>query len=199
MSATHQAEPVLQAGKREPATSLILRTGDRRNAKCVRRVRAAARSQSTALGCASVLHVPGDDTDGNADDRTYLVLAKPNVIMNDIRLRGAAVGGVPETGWTGNRLPTSQRPLPMHSKSFTGSSGHSFGGSILLKYLAEGYTRPESVPCRCPQLGGQTAGLRTNSRHRRPLARGCPRPGSSCTTVAMTRRCRSCTSATTRN
>ena len=26
-------------------------------------------------------------------DRTYLVLAKPNVIMNDIRLRGLAVAG----------------------------------------------------------------------------------------------------------
>jgi len=117
-----------------------------------------------------VLHVPGDDTDGNADDRSYLVLAKPNVIMNDIRLRGLAVGGVPQTGWTGNRLPTSQRPLPMHSKSFTGSSGHSFGGSILLKYLAEGYTG--SLPgvgslSRSP-TGGKTAGLMTNSRHRRP-------------------------------
>jgi hypothetical protein len=29
----------------------------------------------------------------NAGDRSYLVLAKPNVIMNDIRLRGLAVAG----------------------------------------------------------------------------------------------------------
>ena len=39
-----------------------------------------------ALGRARVLHVPGADADTNAGDRNYLVLAKPNVIMNDIRL-----------------------------------------------------------------------------------------------------------------
>jgi hypothetical protein len=38
-----------------------------------------------------VLHVPGADHNDNAGDRNYLVLAKPNVIMNDIRLRGLAV------------------------------------------------------------------------------------------------------------
>jgi hypothetical protein len=37
--------------------------------------------------------VPGADADDNAGDRTYLVLAKPSVIMNDIRLRGLAVAG----------------------------------------------------------------------------------------------------------
>ena len=46
-----------------------------------------------ALGCARVLQVPGEDTDDNAGDRTFLVLAMPNVIMNDIRLRGLAVAG----------------------------------------------------------------------------------------------------------
>jgi hypothetical protein len=40
-----------------------------------------------------VFHVPGADADANAGDRTYLVLAKPNVIMNDIRVRGLAVAG----------------------------------------------------------------------------------------------------------
>jgi hypothetical protein len=40
-----------------------------------------------------VLYVPGADADGDAGDRSYLVLAKPNVIMNDIRLRGLAVAG----------------------------------------------------------------------------------------------------------
>jgi hypothetical protein len=44
-----------------------------------------------ALGRAEVLHVPGADADDNAGDRNYLVLAKPNVIMNEIRLRGLAV------------------------------------------------------------------------------------------------------------
>jgi hypothetical protein len=45
-----------------------------------------------------VLHVPGADGDANAGDRNYLVLAKPNVIMNDIRLRGLAVAGNEATG-----------------------------------------------------------------------------------------------------
>jgi predicted alpha/beta hydrolase family esterase len=44
--------------------------------------------------------------------------------------------------------------------------GHSFGGSVLLKYLAEGsHQRPVRV-CflsRCP-IGGQMAGRMTNSR-----------------------------------
>jgi hypothetical protein len=33
----------------------------------------------------------GADADDHAGDRTYLVLAKPNVIMSDIRVRGLAV------------------------------------------------------------------------------------------------------------
>jgi hypothetical protein len=51
-----------------------------------------------ALGRAKVLHVPGADADGKVGDRTYLVLAKPNVIMNDIRLRGLAVAGSDAAG-----------------------------------------------------------------------------------------------------
>jgi hypothetical protein len=51
-----------------------------------------------ALGRARVLHVPGADADADAADRTYLVLAKPNVIMNDIRLRGLAVAGTDAAG-----------------------------------------------------------------------------------------------------
>ena len=43
-------------------------------------------------------HVPGADADNNAGDRNYLVLAKPNVIMNDIRLRGLAVAGSSAAG-----------------------------------------------------------------------------------------------------
>jgi hypothetical protein len=46
-----------------------------------------------AVGRAPVLHVRGADADGDSGDRTYLVLAKPNVIMNDIRIRGLAVAG----------------------------------------------------------------------------------------------------------
>jgi hypothetical protein len=33
-----------------------------------------------------VLYVSGADPDDALDDRSYLVLAKPNVIMNDFRL-----------------------------------------------------------------------------------------------------------------
>ena len=54
--------------------------------------RGAAHRLAT-LGRARVLHVPGSDVDADAGDRTYLVLAKPNVIMNEIRLRGLAVAG----------------------------------------------------------------------------------------------------------
>jgi hypothetical protein len=38
-----------------------------------------------ALGRARVLHVPGAEANADVGDRNYLVLAKPNVIMNDIR------------------------------------------------------------------------------------------------------------------
>jgi hypothetical protein len=51
-----------------------------------------------ALSRARALHVPGVDADANAGDRDYLVLAKPNVIMNDIRLRGLAVAGSDAAG-----------------------------------------------------------------------------------------------------
>jgi hypothetical protein len=40
-----------------------------------------------------VLHVPGADGNDTAGDRQYLVLAKPDVIINDTRLRGLAVAG----------------------------------------------------------------------------------------------------------
>jgi hypothetical protein len=61
------------------------------------------------LGRARVLHVLGGDTDANAADRNYLVLAKPNVIMNDIRLRGLAVAGGDAAG---RKSPhTTLRPL----------------------------------------------------------------------------------------
>jgi hypothetical protein len=49
------------------------------------------------LGRARVLHVAGADGN-NAGDRNYLVLAKPNVIMNDIRLRGLGVAGSDAAG-----------------------------------------------------------------------------------------------------
>ena len=55
-------------------------------------VRGAAHSLA-ALHRARVFHVPGADADANAGDRIYLVVTKPNVIMNDILLEGLAVAG----------------------------------------------------------------------------------------------------------
>jgi hypothetical protein len=51
-----------------------------------------------ASGRARVLHVPGADADADAGDRNYLVLAKPNVIINDLRLRGLGVAGSDASG-----------------------------------------------------------------------------------------------------
>jgi hypothetical protein len=50
------------------------------------------------MGRARVLHVPGANADANGGDRNFLVLAKPNVIINDIRLRGLAVAGSDAAG-----------------------------------------------------------------------------------------------------
>jgi hypothetical protein len=65
-----------------------------------------------------VLHVPGADAGANAGDRTHLVLAKPNVIMNDIQLRGLAVAGTDAAGRKNpnnhpKRLGTSDAPSGM--------------------------------------------------------------------------------------
>jgi hypothetical protein len=42
--------------------------------------------------------MPAADADTRAGDRNYLVLAKPNVNMNDIRIRGLAVAGTDAAG-----------------------------------------------------------------------------------------------------
>ena len=74
------------------------------------------------LGLGRVLHVPGADADANAGDRSYLVLAKPNVIINDVRLRGLAVAGSDAAGRKSphnhaqtvrnlRRAPCGMRPL----------------------------------------------------------------------------------------
>jgi hypothetical protein len=55
-----------------------------------------------------VLHVPGE-ADADVGDRNYQVLAKPNVIMNDIRLRGLAVLAM--TLSVGRAPTTRPRPL----------------------------------------------------------------------------------------
>jgi hypothetical protein len=51
-----------------------------------------------ATGRARVLYVPGADPDDASGDRSYLALAKPNVIMNDIRLQRLGVAGTHAAG-----------------------------------------------------------------------------------------------------
>jgi hypothetical protein len=46
-----------------------------------------------STGRAQALYVPGADPDDASGDRKYLVLAKPTVIMSDIRLRRLGVAG----------------------------------------------------------------------------------------------------------
>jgi len=52
--------------------------------------------------------------------------------------------------------------------------GHSFGGSVLLKYLAEGSDRRpvRGLSWSRSPTGGRTAGRTTNLRYRMTLARG---------------------------
>jgi hypothetical protein len=45
-----------------------------------------------------VLHVRGEDADADIGDRQYLVLARPDVIMSDVRLRGLGVAGSDAAG-----------------------------------------------------------------------------------------------------
>jgi len=64
-----------------------------------------------ALGQARLSYVLGPDADDSAGDHHYLVLAKPNVIMNDTRLRGLGVAGS-DRCWS----EKSAQPLPNRSK-----------------------------------------------------------------------------------
>src|SRR6185436_13709787 len=69
-----------------------------------------------AVGRAQLLHAPGADADSGVGDRDYLVLAKPNVIMNDIRLRGWR--------WQAMRLPAGRAPTTT-PRPFGTSGAHS--------------------------------------------------------------------------
>jgi hypothetical protein len=77
----------LAIGVRAAVADHLGRTPTRAELNSARR----AAHSLTDLGLARVFSVPGADADANAGDRSYLVLAKPNVIMNDMRLRGLAV------------------------------------------------------------------------------------------------------------
>jgi hypothetical protein len=71
-----------------------------------------------ALGRAQVLHVPGADADSG--NRNYLVLAKPNVIMNDIRLHGLGVAG---SDAAGRKSPPQPRPKRTESQTLAAECG----------------------------------------------------------------------------
>ena len=60
--------------------------------------RASKVPSGLSVGCARVFYVPGAAADATAGDRNHLVLAKPNVIMNDTRLRGLSVAGSEAAG-----------------------------------------------------------------------------------------------------
>ena len=79
----------LAIGVRAAVADHLSRTPTRAELTAARR----AAHGLAALDRARLFHLPGADAGTNAGDRTYLVLAKPNVIMNDIRLRGLAVAG----------------------------------------------------------------------------------------------------------
>jgi hypothetical protein len=65
-----------------------------------------------------MLHVPGADADANVGDRNYLVLAKPDVIMNDVRLRGLVVAGSDAAGRTSphNHTTTPRRLVTLGAR-----------------------------------------------------------------------------------
>ena len=65
----------------------------------------------------------GEDADGNAGDRSYLVLAKPNVIMNDTRLGGLVVSSSDATARKNphNHAQTARNPRLGKPRTFPGT------------------------------------------------------------------------------
>jgi hypothetical protein len=90
----HALDQNLAIGVRAVVADHLGRTPTRAELTAARR----AAYSFAALGRACALHLPDADADDNAGDRNYLVLAKPNVIMNDIRIRGLGVAGSDAAG-----------------------------------------------------------------------------------------------------
>jgi hypothetical protein len=95
-----------------------------------------------ALGRAGVLHVPGADADAITGDRGYLVLAKPNVTMNDIRVRGLAVVGSDAAG------RKSPRNHAQTARNLIRSLRNAAAGARLIQ--AEGWTTNRPATSRLP-------------------------------------------------
>jgi hypothetical protein len=83
----------LAIGVRAAVADHLGRTPTRAELTAARRA-----AHSLALSRAQLLYLPDADADTNSGDRSYLVLAKPNVIINDLRLRGLAVTGSDAAG-----------------------------------------------------------------------------------------------------
>jgi lambda repressor-like predicted transcriptional regulator len=79
----------LAVGVRAAVADHLGRTPTRAELTAARR----AAHSFAAQGRARVLYVPGAAADDKAGDHSYLVLTRPNVIMNDVRLRALAVAG----------------------------------------------------------------------------------------------------------
>jgi hypothetical protein len=75
------------------------------------------------------LHMPGADADATTGDRTYLVLAKPNVIMNDTRIRGLGVAGTDPAGRKSPDNHAEERLMPM-SKELAQERGLHLEGMV---------------------------------------------------------------------
>jgi hypothetical protein len=80
-----------------------------------------------------VYHVPGASGEDDTGDRNYLVLVKPNVIMNDIRLRGLAVAG---SDAAGRRNPHNH---PQTARNLRRSLRNAAAGARLIQAEAFGY------------------------------------------------------------
>ena len=82
----------------------------------------------------------GADADNNAGDRSYLVKAKPDVIMNDTRLRGLAVA---EMRRPVGRGPDNHAPTPQNLRRYLRNAA---AGAWLIQ--AEGLDMSKAGPAR---------------------------------------------------
>ena len=115
-----------------------------------------------ALGRARVLHVPGADGNDNVGDRSHLVLAKPNVIMNDTRLQGLGVAGSDAAG------RKSPHYHAQSARNLRRTLRNAAAGTRLIQ--AEGLDS-ESVVARCSWSPAALVSLpRTTSPRRSQLA-----------------------------
>jgi hypothetical protein len=98
-----------------------------------------------------VLHVPAADADANLGDRSYLVLAKPNVIMNDVRLSPVTGLEIAPALWC--RVTTSS------SDTENGKDRTLYQGTTLAALFHSGAKRGCVRLLICVTIGGNPWGL----------------------------------------